>query len=92
MTIAVMFEAEGMTADQYNAIRDEVASFAYGRMYHVAGPTPEGNWRVVDVWESPQALDTFVKEKLMPIFQRGGIQMPKPLMWEVYDILVGDEV
>jgi hypothetical protein len=44
-----------------------------GLLVHIAGEGPNG-FRVVDVWESQDALDRF-GEKLMPILQEIGIDV-----------------
>jgi len=46
-----------------------------GRISHAAGPTEEG-WRVVDVWESQEAYDTFLHERLSQALQNAGMAAP----------------
>jgi hypothetical protein len=51
----------------------------------------EGGLRVVDVWESQDALDAFVRDQLMPALQRLGIAFPPNFqptaVWPVSAIL-----
>ena len=47
-----------------------------GGVFHVAGPK-EGGWRVVDVWDSQEALDTFMRDKLMATMQKNGVPEPR---------------
>ena len=51
----------------------------------------DGGLRVVDVWESQEALDTFVRDQLMPALQRLDIALPpnfRPAMvWPVSAML-----
>ena len=73
MTVFVVFDAPGMTEAQYDQVRIEVAGDhpPEGALYHVAGPTDTG-WCVVEVWDSPKALERFVDEKLKAALQRVG--------------------
>jgi hypothetical protein len=47
-----------------------------GQVLHVEGPMEGGGVRVVDVWESPEAFDTFVRDQLMPAFEKVGVGVP----------------
>jgi hypothetical protein len=65
----------GMTADQYDQLREAVLSDGPldGELFHVAGPTPEG-WCTIDAWESKEQCDRAM-EKWMTAFQEAGITM-----------------
>jgi signal transduction histidine kinase len=87
--VAVLVEWEGITAEQYDEMinRMSVADVALpGSLFHVAGPTENG-WRVFDVWESPEALDRFTNEIVMPILEETGFPFPKIWTWPVYNTL-----
>jgi hypothetical protein len=43
---------------------------------HIAGPTPDG-WRVVDVWQTEEALARF-RQKLVPLLEQVGIPRVAP--------------
>ena len=64
MTVAYIFEVEGMTGDQYDGIMEAMgvsakgAIKALGAVAHIAGPS-DGGWRVVDVWDSEEVADAF---------------------------------
>jgi hypothetical protein len=36
---------------------------------HAAGATPDGGFRIFEVWESQDHFDRFVEERLMPILR-----------------------
>ena len=68
MPILMIHDAPGGTQEQYeeagkrisggeglNALSDWPVD---GILFHAAGPT-EGGWRVVDVWESEEAFESF---------------------------------
>ena len=87
--VAVLVEWEGVTAEQYDEMinRMSVADVALpGSLFHVAGPTENG-WRVFDVWESPEALERFTSQIVMPILEATGFPFPKIWTWPVYNTL-----
>lgn len=92
MAIAVLYELPSMTQEQYDKIiellqrRDLTAD---GRTFHIAGPREEGGWRVVDVFESPGAFETFVQEKLAAIIQEVEAAPPQITVWPVHNTLTG---
>lgn len=91
MAIAVVFEAPGMAAEQYDrALKDLEAAgegAPPGRLYHVAAPK-DGGWLVVDVWDSQEALDRF-GQTLMPILQKAGVTPPRPQIYPAHNIILG---
>jgi len=81
-----------MAQEQYDKIIELLQrrnKTADGRTYHVAGPREGGGWRVVDVFESPGAFETFVQEKLGPIIQEVGAEPPQVMVWPVHNALTG---
>ena len=87
MAICVIFEAPGMTQAQYDQVRTEVAGDRppEGALYHVAGPAENG-WYVVETWESQEALDRFVRDKLQQALQKVGINV-RPRVLQVNRIM-----
>jgi hypothetical protein len=86
MAIAVLFEAPGVTQEQYDATLREVGSeLQPGQIFHLAGPMEDG-WRVVDVWESQEALDTFWREKLGQAMQNAGMPELQPEVFQVHNM------
>ncbi len=35
-------------------------------MFHHAGPSPNGNWRIIDVWDSRETFDRFFASHVQP--------------------------
>jgi hypothetical protein len=73
MAVGIRLKFAGGTQEQYQAVHDTVnASSPLGRadglLVHSAGPI-DGGWGVIDFWESRQAFDSFVAERLMPRLQ-----------------------
>ncbi len=88
MAVAILVEVPNANSSQYDAVIKEVfpgGTPPGGLLFHVAGPA-EGAWRVVDVWESQQAFDSFAQTTLVPAMQRAGIQaQPVIKSWPVHN-------
>ena len=57
------------TEEQYRAVNDVLDTHASpppGLLVHTGGPIGDGELRVVDVWESAEAFETFASERLAP--------------------------
>ena len=82
-----------MTQEQYDQTLEAVQRGGRkdeGLIFHVAGPI-EGGWRIVDVWESQEAVNTFFQEQLGPAAQAAGMEMRIPQFWPVHNMLSGPE-
>jgi hypothetical protein len=69
MAVALLMEFEGMGPDEYNAVNDKInppGNPPAGLIFHSAGPSPAGGWRIVDVWESRDHFDRFQESLIMP--------------------------
>lgn len=67
------------TKEQYEALRREVQwekDLPVGAVIHAAGFDDAGGIHVADVWESPEALNAFVEQRLQPAFQKLGLEPP----------------
>ena len=74
MAIMVLMDWKGITAEQYDELREVVnleADAPPGGHFHVVAVTPEG-LRITDVWESAEHFNTFVGTRLMPAVQKLG--------------------
>jgi hypothetical protein len=55
---------------------------------HVAGPSPNGGWRVIEVFESEEAAKRFIAERLGPAFKAvGATTPPQPELWPVHSCM-----
>ena len=91
MALAFLQEVPGMTQEQYDQVVETLrGKIAEGRIFHVAGPI-EGGWRVVDVWESQEAVNKFFQELLGPALQEAGVTAAQPRFWPVHNMLSGPE-
>jgi quinol monooxygenase YgiN len=93
MAIAVLIDFPGGSQEEYDAVARELGPVGEsvagvpGLLFHAAGPTADG-WRVIDCWESQEALDRFRQEQLMPAMQRvGGTRRPSVRVMPVHQYL-----
>jgi len=89
MAIGLLLEFSGTDQEQYDAVMEELnlgGRMPTGGIYYAAGPT-EGGWRVVDVWESQEAFDTFFREQLDQALRNAGLEPPQVQTWTVYNTL-----
>ena len=49
-----------------------------GGSVHVAGPGPQGGWRVIEVWDSEEEARRFLQEKFGPALRAAGAPGPPP--------------
>ena len=95
MAVAFIFELPDFTAEQSAAVLRELeldTNPVAGQVFHLEGPMEGGGTRVVDVWESPEALQTFVQGRLAAAFQKVGATLPADLqpqaVWPVTDMFM----
>lgn len=65
-----------------------------GLVIHTAGFTPEGAFRIFDVWESAETHAAFLSTRLMPIVEEllsGGDAGPPPqeYTYDLHDVVQG---
>jgi hypothetical protein len=78
MAVGVFMEFPGVTWEQYEQLVQDLALSGppEGMLTHVCGPTSDGGWRMVDVWESQEAFERFANELLIPRAQAHGFPQP----------------
>ena len=75
MAVMMQMEWPGIGAAEYEAARKAVnweGDVPPGAMFHVVAVTDSGV-RVTDVWESAEAFEAFVRDRLMPGVKELGI-------------------
>lgn len=90
MAQAYIMEMPDMTQQQYDAVLTRLqlgGTPPRGQIFHVAGPMEGGGWCVVDVWESQQAFDRFIREKLGRALQEAGAPSLQPKAFPVHNIM-----
>ena len=90
MPVLVISENPGGTAEQDRAML-EAANVANdppaGARLRLAGPTGSG-WRVMSLWDSREAFDAFLRDRLTPALQRAGRPVPEFEFWQVESVIV----
>jgi len=81
MAVGLRLEFKGATQQQYDATHQHMNiehDPPKGLIFHAAGPMEDG-WGVTDFWESREAFDRFVAERLQPAVQEiAGQAQPGP--------------
>ena len=89
MPVAMMVDNPEGSQEVYDQLREQVGlDRPAGGVLHVAGPRPNGGWRVIEVFDSEDAAKRFVKERLAPGFQAiGAPPPPPPQFWPVHNYM-----
>lgn len=90
MSFARMFENPHVDQEKYDKGRAATGAsqdnIPEGGIIHLAGPSPNGGWRVIEVWESEEAAAAW-DERIEPILQQAGINRPAPETWPVHNLI-----
>lgn len=92
MAIVVMVDNPEGSQEVYDKVREQLGleDAPAGGIFHVAGPGPNGGWRVIEVWESEEAAQRFYEDRLKPAFDAVGVTRPANReMWPVHNMMVG---
>jgi hypothetical protein len=90
MAIALMVDNPHGSQEVYDRVREVLGldEAPAGGILHVAGPSPNGGWRVIEVWETQEACQRFVTERLLPAFEAvGAPPPPPPEVWPVAGLM-----
>ncbi|HUR84365.1 MAG TPA: hypothetical protein VMY78_03400 [Solirubrobacteraceae bacterium] len=78
MPICTVIDNPNQSVEQAEQVQAHVRSTGpvppEGSRLVVAGPA-DGGWRVVGVWDSQEAQDRFVAERLTPAYEEAGLSM-----------------
>ena len=86
MAIFAIFTGKGITKKMYESLRPEVnweKNNPAGALFHACSFDDKGDLRVVDVWESAEAMNQFVATRLQPAMKK--LQIPPPAV-EVFPL------
>jgi hypothetical protein len=90
MAEILILEFEGFGAETYEHVNQLLGidqdsgegDWPAGLHTHMAGPTEGGGWIVVEVWESQEDQDEFMKTRLGPALGKAGVTgRPKRAEW-----------
>jgi len=97
--VMVDFPAGGVDEGLYDQINSKVnppGSPPAGLVFHSAGPSPDGGWRIIDVWDSRATFDAFFQSRVMAAvaeivgpeaMQQG--EPPTIISWPVHNVTGG---
>ena len=85
MAVAMMVDNPEGSQQTYDRLRERLGlEKPAGGILHVAGPSPNGGWRVIEVFSSDEDAQRFVK-RLKPAFEAAGAPVPPPpQFWPVH--------
>ena len=87
MAVALLVESAEGSQEAYEKVRGRLGpSKPEGGIFHIAGPGPNGGWRVIEVWESQEQADRFFRERYVPAMRAAGVRGPLPRreLWPVH--------
>ncbi len=90
MAIAFLVDNPEGSQEMYEKVRAQLGLDApAGGIFHLAGPSPNGGWQVLEVWESEEDAMRFRNERLMPAFDAAGVSRPKspPQIWQIHNYM-----
>lgn len=79
MSIAMMIDNPRGSRELYERLLEAMdADLPLGGSLHLAGPHPEGGWRVIEVWETEEQAREFLTERFAPALREVGFEGPPP--------------
>jgi hypothetical protein len=88
VAVAMMVENPEGSQEVYDKIRTHLGlEKPAGGIFHVAGPSPAGGWRVIEVWESEEEANRFFQERFVPALKELGLTPPAREFWPVYNAM-----
>jgi hypothetical protein len=87
MAVAMLVDNPNGSQETYERVRALLGvERPVGGIFHLAGPSPNGGWRVIEVWDSEEEARDFLQGRLLPAFEAVGVPAPpKPEFWPVHN-------
>jgi hypothetical protein len=94
MAVMMILDWHGVSIEDYDRVNDEVGirgddDAPEGLISHVAAVDEDGEMVIADVWESDEALATFLETKLGPALQKLSLPESEPRIMPVHNRLRG---
>lgn len=90
MAVAMLIDNPDGSQELYEKLLTEMGlERPAGGTVHVAGPSPNGGWRVIEVWDSAEEASRFLKEQFGPALKALGFsgRAPEPQFWPVHNYM-----
>ena len=89
MAEIVILDFEGVGEADYDAINEKLGidpvansgDWPAGMRSHISGWDDDGNFHVIEVWDSREAQGEFMNSRLGPAFGATGVAAPKKITW-----------
>jgi hypothetical protein len=90
VAVAMMVDNPEGSQELYEQIRARLGlEKPAGGIFHIAGPSPNGGWRVIEVWESEDEANRFFQTEFIPALRELGHDGPPPSreFWPVHNAM-----
>ena len=89
MAFAMLIDNPTGSQEIYEQLRERIGlDTPAGGIVHVAGPSPNGGWRVIEIWETEEDAKRFLAERLGPAAEAvGTAPPPPPELWPVHNYM-----
>ena len=89
MAVAMLMDNPNGSQEIYEQLRERIGlDKPAGGIFHVAGPSPNGGWRVIEIWESEEDAKRFLAERLGPAAEAAGTPPPPPPeIWPIHNYM-----
>jgi hypothetical protein len=89
MAVAMLIDNPKGSQEIYERLRERIGlDKPAGGIFHAAGPSPNGGWRVIEIWESEEDAKRFLAERLGPAAEAVGTPPPPPPeLWPVHNYM-----
>jgi hypothetical protein len=93
MAVGVQLDFRGSTLEEYDLAMESLGLLPGGpaardQLFHWVTKTDDGV-RVIDVWESPEAFETFWIARVRPVLAEIGVDPPETQFFEVHNYFAG---
>ena len=89
MPVLAIFTGK-ISKDQYDTVRKEIDSenkSPAGAIFHAVSFDDAGNIHVAEAWDSPETLNAFVQNALMPALQKHNVAPPDVSVFPTHKVL-----
>ncbi|MFI9205538.1 hypothetical protein [Streptomyces sp. NPDC053048] len=92
MAVMVHSRGSGWSPELYQATFDraipDTANPPAGLLAHFATPAGNGEWQVIDVWDSEEAFRHFLEKTVLPVAKELGAPPFDSAAFEIYNYLI----
>lgn len=90
MAVAMILDNPAGSQELYEKLKVDLGvDRPLGGIAHLAGPTTQGGWRVIEVWNSVEEASEFLRERFGPALRAAGVEgdPPQPEFWPLHDVI-----